>query len=209
MPTHEVGPPGAGLSDYYVRGVVQSLCAVTVAGQELLASAGFDGTVKIWDPATGRQHTVLEGHQGRVWSVCPVRAAGQDLLASADGDGTVRIWDPATGRQRNILEGHQGRVNAVCPVQVAGQELLASAGDDHTVRIWDPTTAEVWALMRVEGPLHACAQIDAKGLAAGGHGGLYVFDLLLDYTPGPPKRGTDTADAAPNKHILAGPTHRE
>ena len=119
---------------------VRAVCPVTVDGQALLASGGDDGTVRIWDPATGEQRAVLEGHQGGVSAVCPVTVAGQALLASGGDDGTVRIWDPATGQQRAVLEGHQDWVNAVCPVTVAGQALLASGGDDGTVRIWDPAT---------------------------------------------------------------------
>jgi WD40 repeat protein len=68
-----------------------------VAGEELLASAGNDGTVRIWDPETGQQRTVLEGHRAEVGGVCPVTVTGRELLASAGDDGTVRIWDPQTG----------------------------------------------------------------------------------------------------------------
>jgi WD40 repeat protein len=67
-------------------------CPVTVAGQDLLASAGRDGTVRIWDPQTGQRAT-LAGHQGSVHAVCQVTVAGQDLLATAGEDHTVRIWD--------------------------------------------------------------------------------------------------------------------
>ena len=73
------------------------MCAVTVNGQDLLASGGDDRTVRIWDPATGRQRAALEGHGGWVRAVCAVTVDGQDLLASGSYDRTVRIWDPATG----------------------------------------------------------------------------------------------------------------
>ena len=86
------------------------VCAVTVAGRTLLASGGSDGTVRIWDPATGQQRAILEGHQAASSAVCPITVAGRDLLASGGGDGTVRIWDPATGQQRAVLEGHHGWV---------------------------------------------------------------------------------------------------
>jgi WD40 repeat protein len=122
------------------QGWVIGVCPVTVAGRGLLASAGDDGTVRIWDPQTGEQRTTLEGHHGAVNGVCPVTVAGTELLASAGSDGTMRIWDPQTGQQHTTLEGRAGVLWSVCPVTVAGRGLLASAGDDGTVRIWDPQT---------------------------------------------------------------------
>jgi WD40 repeat protein len=69
---------------------------VEVAGRQLLASAGGDATVRVWDPGSGEQRAVLKGHQGGVNGVCAVRVAGRQLLASAGDDATVRLWDPAT-----------------------------------------------------------------------------------------------------------------
>ena len=46
-------------------------------GRQLLASAGSDGTVRIWDPETGQQRAMLEGHRGGVRAVCPVTVAGK------------------------------------------------------------------------------------------------------------------------------------
>ena len=34
-----------------------------------LASAGLDGTVRLWDPATGAEQATLTGHTGRVFAV--------------------------------------------------------------------------------------------------------------------------------------------
>ena len=50
-------------------GWVRSVCAVRVGGRELLASAGDDQTVRVWDPATGGTERVLEGHTGWVNAV--------------------------------------------------------------------------------------------------------------------------------------------
>ena len=63
----------------------------------LLASGSDDGTVRLWDPATGAPvGAPLTGHTGRGvrGGVQPGRAT---LLATAGDDGTVRLWDPATG----------------------------------------------------------------------------------------------------------------
>jgi len=62
-----------------------------------MASASADGTIRVWDPQTGQQRTMLEGHRAEVNDVCQVTVAGKELLASAGDDGTVRIWDPETG----------------------------------------------------------------------------------------------------------------
>ena len=68
-----------------------------LAGQR----GGDDGSVRIWDPATGQQRAVLAGHAGPVRAVAI--APDGTWLASGGDDGSVRIWDPATGRQRAAL----------------------------------------------------------------------------------------------------------
>jgi WD40 repeat protein len=61
-----------------------------------VASAGADGTVRLWDPHTGQACHILIGHSGTVNAL----AAAPDgaWLASVGNDGEVRIWEPGTGR---------------------------------------------------------------------------------------------------------------
>jgi WD40 repeat protein len=105
----------------------------------LLGSASLDGTVRLWDPATGTRGRRLKGHVGPVVALCVVGASdGRVVLASASEDGTVRLWDPVSGVQRHVLEGHTGPVSALCTAPSAdGRRLLASASHDRTVRLWD------------------------------------------------------------------------
>jgi WD40 repeat protein len=93
-----------------------------------LASAGEDGTVRVWDAAAGREALTLRGHQGGVRGVAFSRDGAR--LASAGIDGTVRVWDAAAGRAALTLRGHQGWVYAVA--FSPDEARLASAGEDGT-----------------------------------------------------------------------------
>ena len=109
-----------------------------------LASGSRDGTVRIWDAATGQERATLAGHTGGVEAVAV--APDGSWLASGGRDGTVRIWDAATGRERATLTGHTGRVAAVA-VAPDGS-WLASGGADGTVRIWDAATGRERATLK-------------------------------------------------------------
>jgi WD40 repeat protein len=125
-------------------GGVLGLCAFILADQTLLASAGEDEMVRIWDPATGQQQQILDGHAGAVNGVHAFTDTdGRVLLASGGADATVRIWDPATGQQQQSLEGHARAVNGVHAfTDTDGRVLLASGSDDATIRLWDPTSQQ-------------------------------------------------------------------
>ncbi|MDN5856830.1 MAG: WD40 repeat domain-containing protein, partial [Actinomycetia bacterium] len=146
-------------------------------GHELLASAGGDHTVRIWDPTTGATRHVLHGHTGAVGGVCTIRVEGHELLASAGRDHTVRIWDPTTGATRHVLEGHTAWVVGVCPIRVEGHELLASASYDRTVRIWDPRSDRRSIVIPVHAEARALAGVGDAILAVGTENGLLAIRL--------------------------------
>ena len=103
-----------------------------------LASAGEDGTVRVWDTATSKAIFPLRGHTGPVWGV----AFSPDgrRVASAGQDGTVRLWDAATGQQLRKLEEHTGVVRGVA---FSHDGRLASAGRDGTVKVRNAATGEI------------------------------------------------------------------
>ena len=76
----------------------------------LVASGGVDGTVRLWEAASGRPLATLQGHTG---SVCSVALSGDGrLVASGSLDGTVRLWEAESGRPLATLHGHTGSVNS-------------------------------------------------------------------------------------------------
>ncbi|MFE7662309.1 trypsin-like peptidase domain-containing protein [Streptomyces celluloflavus] len=121
---------------------VNTVCAIPAEGRTVLATAGNDGTVRLWNPDTGEAVRVLEAHAGAVRVLCSLPTAQGVLLASAGNDGTVRLWNPDTGDLRRTIEGHTSWITALCTINWDGCTLLASAGNDGTVRLWDPDTGE-------------------------------------------------------------------
>jgi WD40 repeat protein len=99
----------------------------------LLATAGKDGSVRLWDAATGAALGVLSGHGGEVnaLAVAPDGAA----LASTSDDGTLRLWDLA-GRCPSLVLGHgSGPLYGVA--FSPDSRTVAAGGGDGTVHLWD------------------------------------------------------------------------
>ena len=81
-----------------------------------LATGADDGTVRLWDPATGEHLRTL------TWRRFGSRRDVNSVAFSPDGrrlatgarDGTVRLWDPATGEHlRTLTDGDTISVEAV------------------------------------------------------------------------------------------------
>jgi hypothetical protein len=98
-------------------------------------ATGDDGTVRVWDPATGDLLHQLTGHHG------PTRSVGftpDGTRLATGGVGTVRVRDAATGHLLHQLPGHHGRVRSV-GFDSTGTRIV-SGSDDGTIRVWDTTT---------------------------------------------------------------------
>jgi cytochrome c len=134
------------------------VAALAVAPDGLLASAGWDGTLRVWAPGAP---VVLEGHQGPVSALAWV-AGG---LASAGQDGTIRVWDGSGGR---ILREFGLPQNALLALPDGS---LAAGGADGALRLVAPDGA-VRELTAGSRPLVGLALApDGRTLAAASLGG--------------------------------------
>jgi WD40 repeat protein len=76
-------------------------CMAFSPDSRLLATAGQDKTVRLWDVLSGEPRAIARGHEGKVWAVAFARS-GETLL-TCDSAGMVRHWDVTPGRE--VLPG--------------------------------------------------------------------------------------------------------
>lgn len=106
----------------------------------LMASAGRDRTVVLWDARSGRQLKTLLGHTGTVTALA--FAPNNLLLASGGAEGSVRIWQLDTAREVRTLEGKLGEVSRI-KFSGDGRWLLVRSGPGPRQTLWDVQTGRL------------------------------------------------------------------
>jgi hypothetical protein len=112
------------------EGTVQGV-AISRDGR-LAASAGDDGTVRIWDLTGRRELHCLKGHTGEVSAVA--FSPDGKALVSAGRDRLLLIWDVEKGTKVGALRGHTDPVR--CVAFSPDGRSIASGSDDRSVRVW-------------------------------------------------------------------------
>ena len=152
-----------------LRGHTDSISSVAVAST-WLASASWDGTVRLWSTAggDGGPFQVLEQHETGVTALALSPAA--DLLASGSRDGTVFLWSVSSERGRCTptvgltcrIRAHTDKVASIAWAPRDGRWVATGGRDDH-VRVHCARTGA----MLCEDKAHTD---NVAGLAAGPDG---------------------------------------
>ncbi len=130
-----------------VKTEVNSL-AFSPRDEWIIASAGGDGTIKIWNSKTGKEIKRLENaHKGSVSSVA-FHPDGRHL-ASSGTDRQLKVWDlkrPGTPVFTGPCDAIRrfGSAYTVAFRPADGRQL--AAGSDGVVRVWDWTNPQLPAL---------------------------------------------------------------
>jgi WD40 repeat protein len=141
-----------------------------------LASASYDGTVKVWDASSGECLQTLEGHSDWVSSVA--FSPDSARLASASNDGTVKVWDASSGECLQTLKGYSDWVSSVAFSPDSAR--LASASHDGTVKVWDTSSGE--CLQTLEDYKPCRSRSADPNLFAATRLGIFKIELaLLDF----------------------------
>lgn len=118
------------------------------------ASGSQNGTLKVWDAASGRELLALKQHDSSV-RCCAWSPDGSRLVSCSD-DKTLKLWDVTSGREILSLKGHKSYVWC-CAWSPDGSHLV-SGSSDHTLKIWNALTGlEILSLKGHEGDVRCCA----------------------------------------------------
>ncbi len=156
----------------------------------LVATAGADGTVKMWSTEDGRQVLDLQAHPGSAVVSLTFNPDGSRLVSGAF-DGTVKVWQVSSTPQNAgkvvaveellTLIGHTSAVYGAAFTPDGSR--LATAGEDGAAKVWNADTGQELITLTVQpqGLLDVAITPDGKYLAAAGRdGAVRLFVLSTD-----------------------------
>jgi WD40 repeat protein/serine/threonine protein kinase len=116
------------------RGAVGPV-ACSADGRRAL-SGDWEGTLRLWDLATGTELHHFTGHTGWVWSVA-FSADGRRALSTGSLDHTVRLWDLDSRQEVQVVRGRTERFLAVAFTPDGPHAVSDGGGEDNTLYVWD------------------------------------------------------------------------
>ena len=151
----------------------------------LLASAGDDKTVRLWNPQTGNIVRTLSGHESRVTSLAfspdgTLLATGTSLRYGlrVNRQGEIRLWNLETGDSERTLAQFIGAIRCLAFSPngrfLASATELAEISTNSEIAVWDMSSHSVFSRWDAErrGQLYTIAYSpDGRWLASGGHSG--------------------------------------
>ena len=99
---------------------------------KMLATAGYDRAIKLWNVADGALLRTIDVHKGAVFDLA--WHPGGKVLASASADETVKLWRVPDGVRLDTLNQPQGEMASVL-FTLDGEHIIA-AGKDKRIHLW-------------------------------------------------------------------------
>ncbi|MCG8600015.1 MAG: hypothetical protein MI807_07735 [Verrucomicrobiales bacterium] len=98
----------------------------------IVATAGYDRVIRLWEAASGKYIRQFPSHNGAVFDLA--FSPDGTVLASASADSTCKIWGVESGERLDTLnqpQGEQFRVDFT-----PDGKYIVGAGADNRIRLW-------------------------------------------------------------------------
>jgi mono/diheme cytochrome c family protein len=100
----------------------------------LIAAAGADRAIRIWEVESGKERAVIEDHADWIFDLA--FSPDGKRLASASRDKTAKVFDVAKKESMVTFPGHAETV--YCVAFSPDGKSVATGGADNQIRIWNP-----------------------------------------------------------------------
>jgi WD40 repeat protein len=104
-----------------------------------LVSGSADGTVRVWDVASGKSLLTINAHDGWVRTVAFNQ--NSSLIASGGDDGKINVWNTSNGQQLNSIIAHSKWLEKLS--FSPDGKYIASGGHDNYLVIVNAITGQI------------------------------------------------------------------
>jgi cytochrome c len=158
----------ADLSPIATIETTENVNALVFTRDGLLAGGGYDASLRLWDPHTNAEITMLSGHEAGINALI-VLPDGK--LVSGSSDQTVRLWDLSKHSEVGVLLGAEAAVLSLSAARDGGWIAAGDArggitiwdGSGKLLRRWQAHAGPVWSLGYSD-ELHTLLSAGADGL---------------------------------------------
>lgn len=105
---------------------------------KIIASAGKDENIKLWDVKEGLEIDTLYGHSSEIKSI--VISPNAETLASSDGHGLIKFWNLKTRREIRSIKASELPINSLA--FSPDSQMLVSGSDDYSIKLWNAKTGK-------------------------------------------------------------------
>jgi len=151
---------------------ISSIFAVEFASPSVIAAAGEDKSIRLWDVRTPGSFKTLRGHQGRVTGLRYIPDGDNPgRLYSCGADKGLKVW-LVEGMSGKYLESYFGHTGEVLSLDISELDKPVTGGADHTSRFWNLANDSHQVFSSVHtAPIDCVASLDSKHFISGGQDG--------------------------------------